>query len=128
MEKHHIGSGEMDLIIEQQDIHHLAQFFDDVELYIDIFRVPPGEKVDLRKMASFGNRWMIEQSLLTWRAHNPSKATFKLLLCILMTLKKTEVAYQVCLYLSTEKVSTQIFHPKPEAPTAAVISCFKPCK
>ena len=102
---YNISSDQLDLEIEENDVTYLAAHFDDVELYLNILGLTTSEQVDVRKMANLsGNQVAMAKCLLLWRRHNPSVATLRTLLDILLKLKKEDIAGKICGY----------FHPKPK--------------
>ena len=105
MSYYNISSDQLDLEIEENDVTYLAAHFDDVELYLNILGLTNSEQVDVRKMANLsGNQVAMAKCLLLWRRHNPSVATLRTLVDVLLKLKKEDIAVKICGY----------FHPKPK--------------
>ena len=96
MEMCSANSDQLDCEIEEIDITYLAGYFDNVELYIKVFGLTVGEQADIRKIS--GNQVAMTACLSLWRQHNPSTATLRELLEILLKLKKEEIASKVCKY------------------------------
>ena len=93
----------MDCEIEQKDITYLAQHFDNVELYLRVFGLTTAEQANVRRMVHVhGNQIAMAECLSLWRRHNPSTATLRALLDILLRLRKEEIASKVHNY----------YHPK----------------
>ena len=102
-EDHHRRSDQMDCEIEEKDIPYLAQHFDNVELYLRVFELTTAEQANVRRMVHVhGNQIAMAECLSLWRRHNPSTATLRALLDILLRLRKEEIASKICDY----------YHPK----------------
>ena len=98
-EKLIMSSDQLDCEIEERDLIVLAEHFDDVELYLRVFGLTTAEQVDVRRMANnYGNRIAVAECLSLWRRHNPSTATLRALLEILLSLRKEEIASKMCSY------------------------------
>ena len=93
-----ITSSQLDCEIEDSDMIHLAQYFDNVEYYLSFLGLSPAEQTDVRREVLEGNQIAVNKCLLLWKKHNPSKATLRILLEILLSLKKGEIASNVCSY------------------------------
>ena len=94
-----VSSDQLDLKIEERDIIVLAGYFDAVEYYLDILELTPPEKNDVRDYKHrHGTQIAMKECLLFWRNHNPSRATLKTLLEILLKLGKEKLASDVCGY------------------------------
>ena len=89
-------SDQLDCEIEEKDITYLAKYFDNVELYVRVFGLTPAEMVNVRRIQD--NQIAMAECLSLWRRHNPSRATLKTLLEILLRLRKEEIASKVCKY------------------------------
>ena len=99
------SSNQLDFEIEERDIIFLAGYFDNVEYYLESLELTPTEKTDVRDSKHRdGTQIAMKQCLSFWRKHNPSKATLKALLEILLKLRKEELASKVCGY----------YYPKPK--------------
>ena len=94
-----ISSDQLKIEIENSDMILLAAYFDDVEYYLDILGLTPAEQKDIKlKKVSEGTQIAMYHCLLVWKRHNPSRATLRTLLEILLSLKKEETASYVCKY------------------------------
>ena len=98
MELYSVNSDQLDCEIEERDIVCLAEYFDNVELYVSVLGLTAAEQVDVRQMQVQGNQIAMIKCLSLWRRHNPSAATLRTLLEILLKLKKEEIASRVCKY------------------------------
>ena len=98
MSIYNISSEHLDCEIEEGDMIILAGYFDNVEYYLDILGLAPHEQTDVRKKVTEGTQIAIKYCLSLWRRHNPSTATLRTLLEILLSLRKEEIASKVCNY------------------------------
>ena len=99
IDKYSMNSDQLDCEIEDRDIIILAGYFDNVEYYLDVLGLAPAERNDVkRKLAVDGTQIAMRDCLSLWRQHNPSTATVRALVKILLSLKKEEIASKVCMY------------------------------
>ena len=99
MEQYNISSKQLNDQIEEKDMMILASYFDDVEFYLGILGLTRAEQTDTKfKASNQGTQIAMNHCLLLWRQHNPSTATLRALLEILLSLKKEEIASNVCNY------------------------------
>ncbi len=85
---------------EIQDIIILADFFDDPMNYVEKLGLSRADSSDVRQAKIDGTQTAMCLALTKWRDHNPSAATFRALLKILMELRKEHVAKDICDYIS----------------------------
>ena len=105
MSYYNIGSDQLDLEIEESDVTYLAAHFDDVKLYLKVLGLTNSEQVGVKTTAHLsGNQVAMAECLSLWRQHNPSIATLRTLVDILLKLRKEDIAVKVC----------GCFHPKPK--------------
>ena len=98
-----MSSDQLDCEIEDEDVTYLAGHFGNVELYPRVLKLTDAEQADVKKMVhEHGNQIAMAECLSLWRRHNPSTATLRALLDILLRLRKEEVATKVHNY----------YHPK----------------
>ena len=97
MDKYQIPTSQVNHKILQEDIPYLALHFDDVNLYVDVMGLTPGEQINVNG-ARTSHLAMIK-CLKLWTRKNPAQATFRTLLEMLVKLKKEEIAIQICQYL-----------------------------
>ena len=98
-EKYVISNEQLDSEIEDRDMIMLARYFDNVEYYLSVLELTPAEQTDVRmKTVSEGTQIAMYHCLSVWKQHNPSTATLRTLLEILLSLKKEETASNVCKY------------------------------
>ncbi len=105
MVKHGVTDEQLDREIEQDDLAPVAMHFDDVELYLNPLKLTASEQADVRQenYLSRSNQGAVINCLSIWRGHEPSKATFRALIRILLDLRKEKIATKICQYLK-EKV------------------------
>ena len=105
MSDYNIIDKQLDLQIEESDVTYLAAHFDDVKLYLKVLGLTNSEQVNVRTTAHLnGNQIAMTECLSVWRQHNPSTATLRTLLDILLKLRKEDIALKICGY----------FYPKPK--------------
>ncbi len=93
MNKYQITTSQVDCKIQQKDIPYLALHFDNVNLYVDLMELTPGEQTDVNGADT--NQLAMIKCLKLWKGKNPAQATFRTLLEMLVKLKKVEIASQV---------------------------------
>ena len=97
MEMYCVNSGQLDCEIEEKDTIILAEYFDGVEYYLSSFGLTPAKQTDVRNLGfREGTQIAINHCLCLWRRHNPSTATVRTLLEVLLKLGKEEIASKVC--------------------------------
>ena len=89
---------QLDCEIEERDIACLAEHFDSVELYLGVFELSNAEQTDVKNAAVSSTQTAMIRCLSLWRRHNPSTATLRALLEILLRLRKVEIASKFCSY------------------------------
>ena len=98
-ELYNVSHDQLDSEIEDSDMILLAVYFDNVEHYLDILGLTHDEQADIRlKKFLEGTRNAICYCLLVWKRHNPSRATLRTLLEILLSFENEETASNVCKY------------------------------
>ncbi len=100
MVKHGVTDEQLDREIEQDDLAPVAMHFDNVEFYLNPLKLTGNEKADVKRDAFVkGNQVAVINCLSIWRDHEPSGATFRALIRILLDLRKEEIATRICQYL-----------------------------
>ncbi len=94
MDKYQLTTLQINREIQQKNIPYLAVHFDNVEFYINLLELTPGEQVDVGLKKS--NHLAMIECLTIWKRKKPSQATFRALLEMLVMLKKEEIAAEVC--------------------------------
>ncbi len=98
---------QLDREIEQDDLAPVAMHFDDVELYLNPLKLNGNEQIEVKRDAFVkGNQVAVMNCFSIWRSHEPSEATFRVLIMILLDLGKEEIATTICQYLHITE------HPK----------------
>ena len=92
---------QLDTAVEEADLPELAACFDNTEDYVEKLQLSLGQQNDvLRAQTSLNSTQAgMKVGLKYWRNRNPVEATFRALLLILLSLRKGDVAVQVCKYL-----------------------------
>ncbi|XP_064387477.1 uncharacterized protein LOC135335830 isoform X4 [Halichondria panicea] len=102
MVKHGVTDEQLDREIEQGDLAPVAMHFDNVELYLNPLKLNGNEQADVWRETylSRSNQVAVITCLSIWRGHEPSEATFRALIRILLDLRKEELATRICQYLA----------------------------
>ena len=99
MASYEMTDDQLNCEIEEGDIAYLAEHFDGVELYQRVFGLSNAEQTNVKSIAAVhGTQTAMAECLSLWRRHNPSTATLRALLDILLRLRKEEIASKVCDY------------------------------
>ena len=94
----------MEAEIAESDLPLLAEYFDVVRPCADVMKLSRAEICDiLREMSANGTQDAMRLCLQLWRRRNPSIATFKALLEIVMTLKRRDIADDIVKYFLTTR-------------------------
>ena len=98
-EMYNLSNDQLNCEIEEEDIITLAGYFDNVEYYLSALGLITAEQTDIKfKKVTEGTQIAMNECLTLWKRHNPSAATLRALLQILLRLKKVEIASKVCKY------------------------------
>ncbi len=82
----------------------MALCFDDVELYLTAMGLAPAEQADVNMLYHReGTQTAIMKCLKIWKQHNPSLATYRTLLDIVLRLGKENTADKICQQLTQRK-------------------------
>ena len=107
-QKYNLKHEQLDHEIEEEDFVHLANYFDNVELYLKVIQLSTAEQQDIRvKARNQGTQLAMMEWLSKWKQHNPHEVTIRGLLDILLSQKKENIASNVVHY----------FYPKPKCST-----------
>ena len=105
MVKYEVTDEQLDREIEQDDLVPVAMHFDNVELYLNPLKLTGNEQVDVKRDAcAKGNEIAVINCLSIWRGHEPSEATFRVLISILWDLRKEKIATNICQYLKKKGI------------------------
>ena len=88
---------QLDEELQEFDLPQLADYFDNTEDYVVNLGLTPGQQTDVRTQTLVnGTQIGMTLALRYWRNRNPGGGTFRALLLILLSLRKADVAFQVC--------------------------------
>ena len=108
MVKHGVTDEQLDREIEDKDTALISTHFDDFENYVHRLELTGNEQTDVKKIAQVsGNQVAVITCLSIWRGHEPSEATFRALIRILLDLGKEEIATKICLHLKEMVITVQ---------------------
>ncbi len=100
VEKYQLSAAQIDRKIQQEDVPYFAACFDNVEFYVDAMKLTRSERSDVLLKKNESNHLAMIKCLNIWKRNNPSQATFRELLEMLVKLKKGAIAGEVCQYLN----------------------------
>ncbi len=104
IKRYSLTDEQLDSEIEYSDTPKLALCFDNVELYSSAMELTSAEEVDVRESRHVdGNQTAMMKCLQIWKEHNPSQATYRALLDIVLELGKGDTAHQICQQLTQRK-------------------------
>ena len=90
----------LDLEIKERDFHTLGIYFDTLSGLLEKLNLKPAERADVNKTADRdGIQAGVAHALRLWHRVDPSRATFRNLVEILVTLRRMDIAAQVCKYI-----------------------------
>ena len=96
-----VTEDQLETHVEEADLPELAACFDNTEDYVEKLELSPGQQTDVRTQTFVnGTHTGMKLALKYWRSRNPLVATFRVLLLIILSLLKGDVAVRVCKYLS----------------------------
>ena len=108
VEMYGISSDELDCEIPETEMILLAGYFDDVKYYLSALGLTLTEQTDVTKESyNDGTQLAMNHCLLLWRKHDPSSATLRTLLEILLILNKENIALNVCNYIVTSRSTSR---------------------
>ena len=95
-----VKSSQLDQEIPREDLHIIAGCFDNYNVYLDKLGLDPGQCADIAKTGLVENyRSAMREALRCWIKADPSVATFRTLLEIVLSLGKHDVAHLLCKYI-----------------------------
>ena len=108
-ERYGVSDTQLDQQIDLKNIQLLAGCFDDFETYMDALGLAHHQQTDIRDFQfRRGTKIAMAEALKYWYEPNPSNATYRALLKILLKLKKASVAAEVCKFLATSLPHTEV--------------------
>ena len=124
VEQYNLTDEQLNSEIDDPDTPKLASYFDDVELYSSAMGLGIAEQADVKRLYhSEGTEVAMMKCLKIWKKHNSSRATYRALLDIVLSLGKGDTADQVCQkltqhkYLYTSYYMSGDNHPPPKPST-----------
>ena len=100
-----VSGNQLDTEITDQtcDLLAVTCCLGNVETYLDMLELPACSQADIKKLALHcDNETAMAKALKLWRQLNPSAATFRALLKVILNLKKEDVANAICRYIIDE--------------------------
>ena len=89
--------------IREEHLHDLAGCFVQLETYLDRLGLNPAQQTDIHDLAAQrGTQIAMAQALKLWRQPKPWLATYRALVEILLDLRRGDVAFRVCQYITEE--------------------------
>ena len=104
MRRYNLIDEQLNSKITNCDFLYLATYFDDVEIYSNAMELASAEQADVKRLYhSEGTRAAMMKCLKIWKQHNPSQATYRALLDIVLRLGKGDTADKICRQLTQRK-------------------------
>ncbi|XP_064390660.1 uncharacterized protein LOC135338452 isoform X2 [Halichondria panicea] len=101
MDKYHVDTVQLDREIPDNEVAVIAAYFDSVELYSQAMGLSAADQTTVRTtLLQYDAQTAMTRCLSIWKQLYSFKATFRALLELLLRLNRTEVAAQVCQYLT----------------------------
>ena len=99
-----IDDSQLETMIREEDINKIAGYFGHMEMYLDGLELIPSDQADVKDIAQSlqSTALAMAEALKRWRQPNPFTATFQALLKILLDLRRGDVAFRVCQYITEE--------------------------
>ena len=105
-----VTEDQLETHVEEADLHELAACFDNTEDYVEKIELSPGQQTDVRTQAFVnGTNTGMKLALKYWKSRNALVATFRVLLLVVLSLLKGDVAVRVCKYLSDKCTYIKMF-------------------
>ena len=97
IQQYNLTDQQLNSEIEVTDTPTMALCFDDVSIYSTAMGLAPAEQADVKESRRlYDTQTAMMNCLQIWKRHNPSRATYKALLDIVLRLKKGDTADQIC--------------------------------
>ncbi len=104
MRRYKLTDEQLNREIVDSDTPVMALHFDDVEMYSIAMKLASAEQADVKGLNnSEGSRAAMIKCLKTWKQHNSSRATYRALLDIALSLRKGDTADKICRQLTQRK-------------------------
>ena len=90
----------LDTEIKERDLHMLGRYFDTLFGFIERLNLTPAERTNVNRTADReGIEAGVAHALRLWRRVDPSRATFRILVKILVDMRRRDIAVQICKYI-----------------------------
>lgn len=96
-ERHGIRDAQLDCEIEKSDMVCLAQYFDNIGILACAMKLTDVEEEEAK--STINKQEAILKCLQFWKRPNPSQATYRALLHIVLSLNRGDIAGHICQYL-----------------------------
>ena len=94
-----VSDRQLDIEIKERDFHTLGRYFDTLSGFLERLAFTPAERADVNRTADRdGIQAGVAHALRLWQRVDPSKATVRALLEILVGLRRGDIAVQICKY------------------------------
>ena len=104
IKKYSLTDKQLDSEIENSDTPKLASCFDYVSMYLNAMGLAPAEQADVNRLCHRkGAQTAMMKCFQIWKQHNPSQATYRALLNIVLRLRKGDTADQICQQFTSRK-------------------------
>ncbi len=101
IQQYNLTDEQLNSEIEVSDTPEMALCFDDVELYSSAMELAPAEQADVNMLYHReGTQTAVMKCLKIWKQHDPSRATCRALLDIVLRLGKGDTADRICQQLT----------------------------
>ena len=98
-----IDDSQLATVIREEDISKVAGLLDEVDIYLDMLGLLQAQQTDIKDIAyRHSTTQAMTKALTLWRQPDPSAATFRALLEILLDLNREDMAVRVCQYITEE--------------------------
>ncbi len=100
LKKHNkVTDSQLDTTISDSHIRSISEYFENVEDYVTLFGLKPGQQTDVKDLArSRSTQTAVSKMLKLWRERKErnAKPTYRALIKILLLVKKGDIADKLC--------------------------------
>ena len=116
MRRYNLTDVQLNREIVDSDTPVMALNFDDVEMYSTAMGLAIAEQADVKRLNhSEGTQAAMMKCLKIWKQHNSSRATYRALLDIALSLGKVDTADKICQQLTQRKyMCISLYRNRPE--------------
>ncbi len=94
-------NSQLDTEIEETDMIVLADHFDNIETYSTLFELTDSKKQDvIDEKMRYNTQSAMSLAMKLWKKCNPTAATYRALVEIVLSLRKVDVATKICEFLA----------------------------